>query len=517
MDYGVQYGPLDSSLSLKRKRDILDEELNDDPDQLPLPEGDDLEYPDEPARFGSQVLPVADLPEGFSGEPQDGAQYLFLVRRNAATLPIVTKVDNPFPNPEPQLLPPPNKRPRITTEVPSNEWRKIFEGRFDALRSSAVNTRSSKTIDVPWYKDRDSWWKFINGNLKPGALPFQAISTAQSIPSEEPLQASVSDVEQTADVIEPDPESPAEDDEEPEDSDEVVIHMTAILDEEVAVSEDVIPRTSPPPVVLAPLITPPTPNIAFERAPGYTPRPPTTDIISQLDNKTIYQVLMYFSYWLNLRIEGSPTVGSGDNANSALCDNDAKWIFSLLARLDRDLTSDQINTLRVLARECITLLVGSIKSQSSRPEEAAAAEGLSGKGSCWMIVAAVAHGSDSSNPNRSLPCAALLADKMSTFSSAHRLYVKSLYKRSLVNSLNWCIRRDVWRQRAIEIRAEFERNRDVKDPRALAEIFAKTEAELANTAHPDPYIPPMFPGGTKWERNLPPPVGPVFDHEAAHH
>ncbi|KAG8988530.1 hypothetical protein FRB90_001345 [Tulasnella sp. 427] len=106
----------------------------------------------------------------------------------------------------------------------------------------------------------------------------------------------------------------------------------------------------------------------------------------------------------------------------------------------------------------------------------------------------------------------------STFSGAHRLYVKSLYKRFLVNELNWAIRRDAWRPRAIAIRAEFERNRNVKDPRALAEIFAKAEAQLADKLHPDPYIPAMMPGGTKWERNRPPPTSPIFDHEAeAHH
>jgi hypothetical protein len=41
----------------------------------------------------------------------------------------------------------------------------------------------------------------------------------------------------------------------------------------------------------------------------------------------------------------------------------------------------------------------------------------------------------------------------------YRSYVKSLYRRYLNNSLNWVVRRDIWRQRAIEIRAEFERNR----------------------------------------------------------
>lgn len=40
-----------------------------------------------------------------------------------------------------------------------------------------------------------------------------------------------------------------------------------------------------------------------------------------------------------------------------------------------------------------------------------------------------------------------------------RSYVKSLYRRYLANELDWYIRRDAWRQRAMEIRAEFERNR----------------------------------------------------------
>ncbi|KAE8542393.1 NADH dehydrogenase (ubiquinone) 1 beta subcomplex 9 [Cryptococcus deuterogattii 99/473] len=92
----------------------------------------------------------------------------------------------------------------------------------------------------------------------------------------------------------------------------------------------------------------------------------------------------------------------------------------------------------------------------------------------------------------------------SAFSNAHRLYVKSLYKRYLVNSLNWYIRRDLWRQKAIEIRAEFERNRNITDPRALALVLEQAEEKLAKGIHPDPYRPPLFPDGTKWERNIPP-------------
>ncbi|KAI9633002.1 uncharacterized protein MKK02DRAFT_40382 [Dioszegia hungarica] len=90
------------------------------------------------------------------------------------------------------------------------------------------------------------------------------------------------------------------------------------------------------------------------------------------------------------------------------------------------------------------------------------------------------------------------------YTVAHRLYVKSLYKRYLVNSLNWYIRRDLWRDKAIEIRAEFERNRNISDPRALALVLEQAEERLAKDLHPDPYRSPMFPDGTKWERNIPP-------------
>ncbi|RPD66922.1 hypothetical protein L226DRAFT_498635 [Lentinus tigrinus ALCF2SS1-7] len=101
----------------------------------------------------------------------------------------------------------------------------------------------------------------------------------------------------------------------------------------------------------------------------------------------------------------------------------------------------------------------------------------------------------------------------SPFTAAHRSYVKSLYRRILQNELNWIVQRDLWRARALSIRAEFDRNRDVNDPRALATVLAKAEAALADRKHPDPYRPPEAPDGTKWERNLPPPVGPIFEHE----
>lgn len=115
---------------------------------------------------------------------------------------------------------------------------------------------------------------------------------------------------------------------------------------------------------------------------------------------------------------------------------------------------------------------------------------------------------------------------------AHRLHVQSLYKRSLKLSLDWYIQRDLWRQKALQIRAQFDQNKHVTSPKEIQALVQKAEKELQDWAHPDPYkckneaictnfgrililslfkfVVPMGPEGTKWERNLPPIVVSVF-------
>lgn len=80
-----------------------------------------------------------------------------------------------------------------------------------------------------------------------------------------------------------------------------------------------------------------------------------------------------------------------------------------------------------------------------------------------------------------------MSSATASFQTAHRLYVKSLYKRSLKLSLDWYIRRDLWRQKALDIRQQFELNKNVTSPKELQQIFAKTEKQLEEFAHPDPY------------------------------
>ncbi|KAI9471910.1 MAG: hypothetical protein EXX96DRAFT_509693 [Benjaminiella poitrasii] len=104
---------------------------------------------------------------------------------------------------------------------------------------------------------------------------------------------------------------------------------------------------------------------------------------------------------------------------------------------------------------------------------------------------------------------------MSTVGSvAHRLQVQSLYKRSLKLSLDWYIQRDLWRQKALQIRARFDQNKNITNPKQLQALIQSTEKELQEWAHPDPYKLPLGPEGTKWERNLPP---IVHDTSAHHH
>jgi len=54
------------------------------------------------------------------------------------------------------------------------------------------------------------------------------------------------------------------------------------------------------------------------------------------------------------------------------------------------------------------------------------------------------------------------------------------------------------------IRSLFEANNNVRDPRQQRALYLETEELLEKWKHPDPYIAPTAPGGSKYERNLPP-------------
>ncbi|ROV89347.1 hypothetical protein VMCG_09616 [Cytospora schulzeri] len=87
----------------------------------------------------------------------------------------------------------------------------------------------------------------------------------------------------------------------------------------------------------------------------------------------------------------------------------------------------------------------------------------------------------------------------------------SLYRRSLKLALDWAVHRNLWRGQAIYIRSLFEANRNITNPRQQRALLKETEKLLDTWKHPDPYVPPTAPGGSKFERNLP---APILDRES---
>ncbi|CAO3572522.1 unnamed protein product [Mortierella alpina] len=102
---------------------------------------------------------------------------------------------------------------------------------------------------------------------------------------------------------------------------------------------------------------------------------------------------------------------------------------------------------------------------------------------------------------------------MSEAQLAHRRLIQSLYKRSLKTAQDWYIDTNLFRRKAVELRIQFDANKNVRHPRQIAALVKETERQLKELRHPDPYIAPTAPGGTKFERNIPPPAAePAAEH-----
>ncbi|KAJ2993066.1 hypothetical protein HDV02_002657 [Globomyces sp. JEL0801] len=63
-------------------------------------------------------------------------------------------------------------------------------------------------------------------------------------------------------------------------------------------------------------------------------------------------------------------------------------------------------------------------------------------------------------------------------SQAHNLYVRRLYKRSLRLAMDWYWRREEYREKAILIRREFERNKSLSNVKLVERTIGYTEYML---------------------------------------
>lgn len=95
------------------------------------------------------------------------------------------------------------------------------------------------------------------------------------------------------------------------------------------------------------------------------------------------------------------------------------------------------------------------------------------------------------------------------FTEANSQRVCALFRKALRSAFDSALKFDAYRQETIRIRSQFDVNKHILDPNELEAVFADAKRRLAEYAHPDPYVSPSRPGGTKFERNLPSPKEPV--------
>ncbi|KAK4284790.1 hypothetical protein QN277_001573 [Acacia crassicarpa] len=91
--------------------------------------------------------------------------------------------------------------------------------------------------------------------------------------------------------------------------------------------------------------------------------------------------------------------------------------------------------------------------------------------------------------------------------AAQKERVQILYRRALRDTLNWAVHRHLFYDDASNLRERFEANRHVENLDTIDRLIEDGEATYNKWRHPDPYIVPWAPGGSKFTRNPTPPEG----------
>ncbi|KAI0089125.1 hypothetical protein BDY19DRAFT_944290 [Irpex rosettiformis] len=345
---------------------------------------------DEPT-LGRQVLPVANLPADFSGEPEDGLQYLFVVRRDSRALPHTTRVTNPYEiNEQTQQVV--DLTEPTSDRIPSEEWRELFLYRFKNFRQNCtqptvhINIPPRPTYKImPDRKEREHWWAFLNGrpetewnppkkpkkqnnrNDRYGAGPSRVNSRPYGRDEVDVLDYAVS-MDPTESL--PTPSG-----------------TPAPPDQKVDVRplEDVPAHAQGSPMVTGLSTAPAVPQ-------------PTPSLMRDINHAYAIHLLMYFAHWINLHLEDE--VPQESQLQYVVTETHAKWMFVLLARVDDFISADEMSTLRSLARGCLgliklrmqqrgsTIAIGDVSGMRDTFSATTSAEVIS-ETSCWMIVTAI--------------------------------------------------------------------------------------------------------------------------------
>eukprot|EP01034_Spumella_vulgaris_P024813 gene24813-31195_t len=94
---------------------------------------------------------------------------------------------------------------------------------------------------------------------------------------------------------------------------------------------------------------------------------------------------------------------------------------------------------------------------------------------------------------------------------SHRSQVLRMYRKSLRLIMSWSEDRDIFNDKADEIRAEFTANKHhPADGGITQRLMREGRERLAQQHHPDPYIVNYMPGGTLFMRNSPLPMEALY-------
>eukprot|EP00581_Thalassiosira_minuscula_P007786 CAMPEP_0183703816 /NCGR_PEP_ID=MMETSP0737-20130205/1408_1 /TAXON_ID=385413 /ORGANISM="Thalassiosira miniscula, Strain CCMP1093" /LENGTH=154 /DNA_ID=CAMNT_0025930613 /DNA_START=39 /DNA_END=503 /DNA_ORIENTATION=+ len=91
----------------------------------------------------------------------------------------------------------------------------------------------------------------------------------------------------------------------------------------------------------------------------------------------------------------------------------------------------------------------------------------------------------------------------------HNQEVARLYRKALKTLASWTIDREIFLEKATEMRGRFDAERGCSNAKAVR-LLREGKAELFSNTHPDPYCVPYMPGGSLFMRNPPPPLEICF-------
>ncbi|KAI0308653.1 hypothetical protein OF83DRAFT_1288892, partial [Amylostereum chailletii] len=309
---------------------------------------------DEPSYGLRQILPIANLPADFDGEPMDGMQYLFTVRRDARKLPGTTRVANPYeviPSSAPGVPSTSDGHPKPDVGLPSEEWRAAFERRFRNFRSNILQPTTSPLPPpqrklYPDKKDRDAWWAFLSGAPESVWNPPRTAKQGKQRRQQRGFQFG------RGGAIELDSA----------DRGLAAAGWEMVPPTKSAFSsgvrEEFVSDDNPQTLRADAGFSSGQLEPAASSDRPWEPREPTPSIMRFIDHRTSVHILMYFTHWFGVHRDALRTTGDvpASSEKHTPLDSHFRWIFAFLSRVDTFCTADEISGLRALVRVCLALI-----------------------------------------------------------------------------------------------------------------------------------------------------------------